>query len=278
LRYRSRFDSAEGWGVQITNEGVIAMLEIELYGGSDEPRVELAQAAELVSPGWLVHALLRAGATVGLGVDVVDGRSSWIGQLVARSTRRLPAGPADRALALGVPSLRLLLPDLFSVGAAGDDASLLTAALVRRLDGLDGRPVWEDEFLVAAGRVWLRRDLYWLGLALWLLLYWRGRGLPGREFRWLFLVAWLVVPVFAAVLLTVPAAVAAWRPGGRRWIGLVGLVPAALFGLRLIAVLLDGHQLVVAGLPAALVVAAMGAFIWSQVGKSSPVVGTEAGL
>jgi hypothetical protein len=137
--------------------------------------------------------------------------------------------------------------------------------MIRHLDGLEGSPVWEDQFLVAAGRVWLRRDLYWLGLGLWLLLYWRGRGLPGREFRWLLLIAWLVAPVFGTILLSVPAWVAAWRPPGPRWPRLAALLPCVFFVAGLVAAVTQGSRPVVAGLPAALVLLSLAAFIWSYV-------------
>lgn len=249
-------------------EGVLAFFEIHLDRALETPRIELAAGAERSSPGWLVHAVVQAAETVGLEIDVVDARSSWIGQLVARSTRRRFAGPAHRALALGLPSLGLRLP-----AESIADGSRQLAALARRLDALDGHPVFEDQFLVAFGRVWLRRDLYWLGLALWLVLYWRGRRLPGRESRWLFLLAWLVTPLFGAVLLTLPALLATWRPAPR-WLGWAALLPPAIYTLRLGAALLGGARLVVASLPALLVVAALAAFLWGYV-RTAPVPATK---
>jgi len=95
----------------------------------------------------------------------------------------------------------------------------VVAATVRRLDALPGRPAPEDTYLVLFDRVWLRRDLYWAGFLIWVLLVfrgipgrWRGAGtgerrrrgrlyLPGFAFRWLFLVTLLVSPVFTAPLL-----------------------------------------------------------------------------
>ena len=96
---------------------------------------------------------------------------------------------------------------------------LATAATVRRIDALDGRPRWEEEYLAFAGRVWIRRDLLWIGLALWIPLVLRGtpgrwagargaerraRGrsyLPGYLFRLAFLVAAVMIPALAAPLL-----------------------------------------------------------------------------
>ena len=65
---------------------------------------------------------------------------------------------------------------------------LATAAVVRRLDALEGRPRWEEEYLAFGGRVWIRRDLLWIGLALWIaLVLRRSRGAgpaPGATSVW----------------------------------------------------------------------------------------------
>ena len=94
--------------------------------------------------------------------------------------------------------------------------SATIASIARRLDGLDGRPLDEDQYLVAFGRVWLRRDLLWLCFGAWALLavtaWRRHRGGSGRPpvaefaFRALFLVSTLATPIFTATLL-LPAAV-----------------------------------------------------------------------
>ena len=276
-RHGLRFSSSAAAVDEADLTTALALLEVRLDEGDDPslPAVELAHAEGRVSPGWLVHAVLRAAAAVGARARVVDRRSSWIGQLVARSTRRLPPGPADQALARGLPAVVLRLPRAPAAAArsagepggqaAPSEASRLLAAVARRLDGLDGAPVFEDEFLVAAGRVWLRRDLYWLCLALWLLLFWRGRRRPpgpAREGRWLFLAAALVAPVFVVVLAALPAVVAAWRPRAR-WPALVALLPAALYGVGLAAALLAGARLAVAVVPAVLVLATLAGFAWS---------------
>ncbi len=270
-RHRARFlgasESVDGGDLA----SALAFFEVRLGGAGDRPTpvLEIGHAEDRVSPGWLVHAVLRAAETVGARVSVVDRRSSWIGQLVARSTRSLPPGPADKALEQGLPAAVLGLPRSVEPApeSSGEptpvDASRLLAAIARRLDGLDGSPVFEDEFLVAAGRVWLRRDLYWLSLGLWLILFWRGRVLTprsgGREFRWLFLVASLVAPVFAAVLLTLPAAVATWRPIAR-WPAVVALAPTGVYAIRLSSALLDGARVTIDAIPALLVAATLGIF------------------
>jgi hypothetical protein len=127
------------------------------------------------------------------------------------------------------------------------------AAAVRRLDRLAGRPLPEDQYLVAFHRVWLRRDLYWVGLLLWVLLVFRYRprtwagedpaerrrrqraGLPGFVFRMLLLAAIFVAPVFSVLLY--PAALLAHLPPRRPlqrglWI-VLGLGPTALLLLAI---------------------------------------------
>lgn len=296
-RHRARFfDAAESLGRQSLDgqsldgydrANVLALLEVVFSEGGDDSdlTIGISHADDLVSPGWLVHAVLRAADTVRVRGSVADARSSWTGQLVARSTRRLPASSGDQALAAGLPAVVLRLPGaVFEPGgeAALRDASRVLAAIARRLDGLDGPPVFEDEYLVAAGRVWLRRDLYWLCLGLWLVLFWRGRALRskrqfkggGREFRWLFLVAALVAPVFASILLALPAAVAAWRPRVR-WLALVALAPAILYAIRLSVVLLGGAHLTIDAVPAVLVTAALGIFAWTSLAPGQQAAPSE---
>src|SRR6185369_5027436 len=130
------------------------------------------------------------------------------------------------------------------------------AAAVRRLDRLAGRPLPEDLYLVVFGRVWLRRDLYWVGFLLWGLLVFRHRprravwagetpeerrrrqraGLPGFVFRMLFLAVVFVVPVFSVLLY--PAALLAHVPPRKPlrrglWI-VLGLSPTALLLLAIL--------------------------------------------
>lgn len=247
---------------------VLALFELRFDAAVERPTLDLAQVAGLSTPGWLVHAVLRAAATVGLESDVGDRRSSWLGQLVARATTSPRAGAADQALGRGVPAVVVRLPAADPAGAAR-----LLAATVRRLDGLDGAPVFEDQFLVVAGRVLLRRDLYWLGLLLWLGLFFRGRRRPGREFRWLLLVAWLVAPVQASLLLAAPALAAiGWPARGantanvspRHWIAALALVPSLIFAVRLALALAGPAVPASVGLPALLVGLALAAFAWSH--------------
>ncbi len=210
------------------------------------PTLDFGRADDRLSPGWLMHAVLRAadavrGSGLAWSTDVPRGSVSSC----SRSILSLPPGPADKALARGVPAviLRLPAPGLRLLArtaseAAPTDASRLLAAVARRLDGLDGQPVFEDEYLVAPDGSGCAATS--TGSA-------SGCGSPllarpgrvfegesrsgGREFRWVFLVAVLVAPVFACVLLALPAAVAAWRPRAR-WPALVALTPVLLYALQ----------------------------------------------
>ena len=282
LRHRARFLNADETLGDSDLPTALALFEVRFdeVGHLRRPTLDFGHAEDRLSPGWLMHAVLRAAEAVRVRVSVVDGRSSWIGQLVSRSILSLPPGPADRALARGVSAVILRLPRTLEPGAESEsgtaptDASRLLAAVARRLDGLDGQPVFEDEYLVVAGRVWLRRDLYWLCVGLWALLFWRGRSESskemwrsgGREFRWVFLVAVLVGPAFGSVLLTLPAAVAAWRPRAR-WPALVALTPVLLYAIRLAAALLGGSRVTVDAIPAILVAGALAAFAASALGR-----------
>ena len=68
--------------------------------------------------------------------------------------------------------------------AAGVDATRLDrwtevlTALTLRLDRQGGRPLWEDEYLALFGRVWIRRDMMWIGFVLWVATVLLAR--PGR--------------------------------------------------------------------------------------------------
>lgn len=227
--------------------------------------------ARVYPPGWLAHAALAAGEAVGRPVAVADARLPLLGQLVARATHRRTATGAEPFLARGVPSVAL----------AGGDGRL-AAAVVRRLDALAGRPHPEDQWLAAAGRVWLRRDLYWVGFVLWALLVARGlpgrfRGtaaaerrrkgrvyLPGFAFRAAFLLAVLATPVFSVLLW--PAALLALVPSRHRAVRAVqlvlGLLPAVVWLGAIAAAAARGEVTGWAlGLPAtALLAAALGSY------------------
>ncbi len=239
-----------------------------------------------VAPGWLVHAALRGGEAVDFPLHLVDPVISLPAQLLLRSSQVRLGADSDSFLAAGIPALFVSDGSFVAfdpayhrpsdVSSRLDDARLaqwagVVAAIVRRLDGLEGRPLDEDQYLVAAGRVWLRRDLLWLCFAVWAVLAiqsWRRSRLGKRRptasefaFRSLLLLAAFVSPVFAAGIL-LPAAVIAIRPPrsalGRRIGVAVGLLPAlgllALFAVAVRRGFVSGWAL---SLPATLVLAAV---------------------
>jgi hypothetical protein len=180
---------------------------------------------------------------------------------------------------------------------------LATAAVVRRLDALEGRPRWEEEYLAFGGRVWIRRDLIWVGLLLWIAMVLRGRPgrwagaqgaerrergrsyLPGYLFRVAFLLAAVLVPALAAPLVypLAPLAMITPRSTAAR-VGLAGLacLPAAVW-LGLLAV--AGRLGLASGLAlspgqvAALVVtlAGFGWQLWTRSTPRQPAVGPRDG-
>ena len=256
-----------------------------------------------LAPGWLIHAVLRSGEAVEWPFAVADNRFPLLAQLVFRSARILYGSDSESFLKRDVPSVTLS-DSSFVVedpayhrftDVAGrlnarrlDRWTQVLAAAVRRLDVLAGRPLPEDRYLALCGRVWLRRDLIWIGFLLWVLLVFRGRPgrrrgistadrarqmrayLPGFLFRLLLLLAIFLAPVFSVLLL--PAAVLALfppRPLGARaaWI-LAGLLPFLIFLAALgmavgltIASLDGGFQ---GGAPAAVLIpATLAVYAWT---------------
>jgi len=218
----------------------------------------------IISPAWLVHSVLRAAETSDIHLSVLDPRWPWLAQLAVRCT--LPSRLSDgrRFLESAVPSVTL--SDLPLTAArryhseldrdAVDSRRLrswvqVLAATSRRLDALEDRPAWETEYLVLADRVWIRRDLVWLGFILWILLVWRGLPgswrqrdsaarlrmgrsyLPGFAFRMLFLVTVFLIPTFATILLYPVGMLAligkAKRPSIQRSLCLLGALPTLVF-------------------------------------------------
>lgn len=232
------------------SRGVV--LDLPAGGGSERP------------PAWLVHAALRAGAATAFPLFSTSPRASMPMQLVARTTRSSYDSDGSPLAAAGIPTALLsdfsmLRPDA-QHHRPGDlperlDAERLAgwatavAALCRRLDALAGRPVDEQEYLVALGRVWIRRDLVWIGFLPWVALVFAGRPgrwagaaaeerrergrryLPGFVYRIGLLFATLWFPAVAVPLL-VPSALLelATRAGlARRWAEPAALLPAAVW-------------------------------------------------
>jgi hypothetical protein len=284
---------------------VLAALAVEMvgWGGSCGPTLLALPArredGRVLPPGWLVHAALRGGEAVGFPFAFLDRRGSLPAQLLLRLAEPAHGGDATALLAAGIPALTLTEvcpshPDpryhRAEDGPGRLEASALarwteaTAAVVRRLDHLEGRPIPEDSYLVLAGRVWLRRDFYWIGFALWAALvvqgYRRrtaGRARPGGFlFRLLFLAAVLVVPALALPLLMPAGLLTLFPPPTFRrrllWAAL-GLAPAAALagGLAVAA----WHDLTLGWalgwLPAALLAATLAAWLAMTLAPAAPL-------
>ncbi len=261
---------------QAGRDATLAVLNLEMLGWRESPGATILawgvpRDGRLAQPpAWLVHALLRAGEAVGWPPALTDPSLPLLSQLLVRSTRPAFGSDADPFLTASVPAVTLSDSPLLQLDpayhTAADTAERLdaarlarwteaTAAAVRRLDALAGRPVPEDRYLVGLGRVWLHRDLLWIGFLLWALLVVRGlagrrrrdappeerlaaqrRDLPAFVFRALLLAAVVTSPVFA-VLLWPSAALAAWLPRRRAlrllWAGLA-VLPAAAYAATLL--------------------------------------------
>lgn len=262
------------------------------------------------APAWLVHAAIRAGVAVGFRFRVGDHRFPFPAQILTRTARVPWSSDAVALLEASIPAVLFtdfsaLHPDE-AMHTAGDLPGRLstdrldrwvgvTTATVRRLDALAGRPLWEEEYLVLAGRVFIRRDLTWIGLGLWILLVLRGRPgrwagalteerrargrsyLPGYLFRLSFLVAAIWMPSIAAPLLYPLAPLGLLAPrstAARSAVVAAALLPVALW-LGMLAVagshgwvsgfaLPAGKSLLLAG-----VLASFGWQVWSEGGQQS---------
>lgn len=268
---------SRGWVAALPparRERILANLNVEMVGwsGSLGPTIHafpvVHRGERTLAPGWLVHSLLRSGEAVGWDYDMTDNRIPMLTQLVLRTTRGKLGSDANSFQEQGIPALSVSDSSLLAMDPAFhkpiDAATRLdpvrlgrwteaVAAAVRRLDRLSGRPRPEDEYLVLFDRVWLRRDIYWVGLALWILLLVRGRPdrwrfrsreesvregrryAPGFAFRWLFLLAFFLAPVLAVLLF--PAALIAAFPPRRTWarvlLVLAGLLPLLIYAASL---------------------------------------------
>jgi len=262
-------------------ERILANLNVEMVGwaGSAGPTIHSFpvqfRGERTLAPGWLVHSLLRSGEAVGVRYEMTDNRLSLLAQLVLRTVRLRLGADSDAFLAQGIPALSVSDSALLTMDPAfhkpADTPSRLDAArlgrwteaisaAVRRMDRMPGRPISEDEYLVLFNRVWLRRDIYWVGMALWIFLLFRGRPgrwsfrsreesvregwryAPGFAFRWLFLLAFFLAPVLA--LLLFPAALIAAFPPRRTWARLLlilaGLLPLLINAASLAIAFLGG--------------------------------------
>ncbi len=262
---------------------ILAAINVDLIAwdenrrGTVLPLLSSGDSTPRVAPGWLVHAIVKSSRAVGAPLAVASVTASPLGQLLLRSLRLRIASDADVLLGHGIPALTLSDADAFSSDeenhTSRDVAARLNAvalerwvarvsASVRRLDVLAGRPRDDDQYLALFGRVWSRRELYWLALAVWVLLVfqglpgrWRAAGsterrrrgrdyLPGFAMRLLLLACIMLLPVFTVVLLLPAALVAAlpigWRPGLRPAIA-IAVAPALLTLVALVVMTAQGQ-------------------------------------
>lgn len=273
------FDSEKRDPLAVSPEGrdrILAVLTVEGADRSDGgPVLEVLSAPgaggeRVFTPAWLVHFLQRSARASGEPLFVAGDRLPVVGQLVLRSVSPAKVAAGSAFLERGIPAASL----------AGSSSHLLAAA-VRQLDGLAGRPLSEDRYLVLLGRVWPRRDLLWMGFLLWVLLVFRGRPgrwrgtsaaehgrqmrtyLPGFLFRVLLLLALFLAPVFSVLLF--PAAALALVPPRRGWTRAVwivlGLLPFLVYlgalGTALQGGTFQGGWVVVLLIPATLLAYAL---------------------
>lgn len=264
---------SEGWVASLPaarRDRILADLNVEMVGwtGSAGPTIHsfpMDVGGEwTLAPAWLVHFLLRSGDAVDWHYGMSDAQAPFLAQLVLRTARVRLGADANAFTAQGIPAVSLSDSSLLRMDPAyhkpADTAERLdpkrmeswttaVTAAVRRMDGLSGRPVQDDEFLVLFDRVWIRRDLYWLGIGLWLILAFRGRPrgarfvsaeersrawrrhLPGVLFRALFLAAVLLSPVLSVLLFPAGllAAFPPKRPRVRMAAIVLGLLPLLIF-------------------------------------------------
>ena len=253
---------------------ILANLDLDMLGfpagrsGVAHLLVGHGREGRVITPAWLIHATLRAAETADLHLVVLDRHWSWWAQLAVRCALPTRVSDGRRFLESGVPAITL--SDLSMTAGrdrgSGDEDDLDTvdgqrlsswarvvAATTRRLDRLSDRQPAETEYLVLCGRVWIRRDLVWMGFLIWILLVWRGLPgnwrqrpaterrqmgrayLPGFAFRMLFLLAVFLIPTFASLLL-LPVAIVALAGSGPtariRWLFcFVAVLPALSFAL-----------------------------------------------
>jgi hypothetical protein len=264
---------SQGWVASLSpahRDRILADLNVEMVGWTGSPGPTIHSFPMEVggdwtlAPAWLIHFLLRSGDAVDWRYGMSDAQAPFLAQLVLRTARVRLGADANAFTAQGIPAVSVSDSSLLRMDPAYHRSTDTSARLnparmeswttavtaaVRRMDRLAGRPVQDDEYLVLVNRVWIRRDLYWLGLGLWLLLAVRGRPrgarfatveersrawrlhLPGVLFRALFLASVLLSPVLSVLLF--PAGLLAAFPPKQIWARVsavvLGLVPLLLF-------------------------------------------------
>jgi hypothetical protein len=287
-------------------EEVLGAVVVEMVGSREQGRgaaLDLGAVGDAGrrTPAWLLHAALRAGDAVSLPLTAASPTAALAMQLVARTSSAPYGADHEALLAEGVPAITLsdfeiLRP--YDAHHEGSDVvsrvsgprlehwTSLVAALTRRMDGLAGRPHWENEYLAAAGRVWIRRDLIWLGLLSWGAMVMVGRPgrwvradaetrrrrgrryLPGYLFRAAFLLVTLWFPAVGGPLIfpLAPLALAGGRGAPRAIVRGLGAAPTLVWLLLLVVGrargFVDTFELEVAKL--ALLGACLAGFWWQS--------------
>lgn len=288
-----QLDGSREWIEQQSNRGepsIFASVSAEMVG-SDSAKIGVLHPVSAsrdghwtITPVWLVHAALEGARAVQFPVALVDSRWPIFGQLSLRMARPARLSDSRSFLEAGIPSMTISdvsltegdpnrhspLDTLDRLDADRLDRWAETlAAIVLQIDHLRDRPLDDTEYLAAGGRVWIRRDLLWVGLILWAPMVFRGlpgrwrgasaeskrrRGreyLPGFAFRMLFLISLVLVPTTASVLLY-PAAILAWIPDPRSrakryLIGSLAFVPLLVYASWLAMAQLGGHLVLHSG-------------------------------
>jgi len=241
---------------------ILADVNLEMVGwaGSTGPTIHAIpvplkqgghRGERVTTPGWLVRASMDGGRSAGWPLHLADPRFSLPMQLLLRGTRVGFGADSGSFLERGIPAVTLSdssffvldpvyhrpadTPDRLDAGRL-EAWTRVVAATVRRVDGLDSRPLADDEYLALAGRVWSRWALAGLGLALAALLVVRYRFSREWYFPVLLAAACVIAPTLAIPLLALPALLALVRParGWRRlFLTLLGLLPFLLYLLLL---------------------------------------------
>lgn len=232
---------------------ILANLNVEMVGwtGGKGPTIHTfpveAGGERRMAPAWLVRSLLGSGEDADWPYAVSDAQAPVLAQLVLRSARVRLGADSNSFLREGIPALSVSDSSLLAMDPAFhrpmdtydrldaerlDRWTVAVAAAVRRMDGLAGRPSPEYDYLAAFGQVWERREIYAIGLAIWIvLMVRRGRSVSGLVLGALFLAAVFLAPVFS-VLLFPAGLLAAFLPQ-RTWTRvlaiLAGLLPLLVY-------------------------------------------------
>ncbi|MDX1383400.1 MAG: M20/M25/M40 family metallo-hydrolase [Thermoanaerobaculia bacterium] len=299
---------SRGWVASLGGEerdAIVAAVVLEMVGDRDARSAVILDFSRSGhadgdhTPAWLVHAVRESGRGTGHRFRVASAGGGVAMQLVSRLTRSTYASDREPLLAAGVPAVLLSDFDPLSPSPVhhtpGDTADGLgserlnrwvdaAVAVVLRLDRLAGRPRWEDEYVVALGRVWIRRDAMWVGFGLWVVMVfaarpgrWAGAGggerrargrsyLPGYAFRLGFLATVLLSPTVAGPLVFPLAPLSLWRSrgGSSLWVRALAPLPVLWLGAYLVASRWAGGWSALDASPVVvlLVIGCTGALVW----------------